>query len=90
MVAISVLAILAGFQWLRAERQRESVAQALKSEAQLTAKLQEQLRQASWTSFNQAERQFQLESGEKASLFWRARSNSTREIQLLQNDSSKN
>jgi WD40 repeat protein/serine/threonine protein kinase len=60
MAAISVLAIFAGFQWLRAERQRESMAQALKSEAQITAKLQEQLRQASWTSFNQAERQFQL------------------------------
>src|SRR5258708_3727664 len=60
MAAISVLAIFAGFQWLQAERQRESVAQALKSEAQITAKLQEQLRQASWTSFNQAERQFQL------------------------------
>src|SRR6202795_870757 len=58
--AIAVLAIVAGFQWLRAERQRESAAQALKSEAQVTAKLQEQLRQASWTSFNQAERQFQL------------------------------
>ena len=60
MAAISVLAILAGFQWLRAERQRESVAQALKSEAQVSAKLHDQLRQASWTSFNQAERQFQL------------------------------
>ena len=51
--AISVLAILAGLQWLRAERQR-------KSEAQVTAKLHEQLRQASWASFNQAERQFQV------------------------------
>src|SRR5271165_7109191 len=30
------------------------------------------------------------ESGQKASLFWRARSNSTRKIQLLQNDSSRN
>jgi hypothetical protein len=50
--AISVLAIVAGLQWLRAEGQR-------KSEAQVTAKLQEQLRQASWASFNQAERQFQ-------------------------------
>jgi WD40 repeat protein len=60
MAAISVLAIIAGFQWLRAERQRESVAQALKSEAQVSAKLHDQLRQASWTSFNQAERQFQL------------------------------
>jgi len=60
MAAIAVLAIIAGFQWFRAERQRESAAQAFKSEAQLTAKLQEQLRQASWASFNQAERQFQL------------------------------
>src|SRR6201993_2970368 len=48
MAAISVLAIIAGFQWLRAERQRQSVAQALKSEAQITTKLQEQLRQAGW------------------------------------------
>src|SRR4029077_19976590 len=46
MAAISVLAIVAAFQWLRAERQRQSVAQALKSEAQITTKLQEQLRQA--------------------------------------------
>ena len=51
--AISVLAIVAGFQWFQAERQRQSA-------AQVTAKLQEQLRQASWASFNQAERQFQL------------------------------
>ena len=58
MAAISVLAIVAAFQWLRAERQRQSVAQAFKSEAQITTKLQEQLRQASWASFNQAERQF--------------------------------
>jgi WD40 repeat protein len=60
MAAISVLAIVAGFQWFQAEHQRQSAAQALKSEAQVTAKLQEQLRQASWASFNQAERQFQL------------------------------
>src|SRR5215510_2385450 len=60
MAAISVLAILAGFQWLQAERHRENAAQALKSEAQITAKLQDQLRQASWTSLNQAERMFQL------------------------------
>src|SRR5258708_39012911 len=66
--------MVAGFQWLQAERQRQSAErltttdqaqeartkQALASEAQITAKLQEQLRQASWTSFNQAERQFQL------------------------------
>ena len=60
MAAITVLAVVAGFQWLRAERQRQSAAQAFKSEAQVTAKLHEQLRQASWASFNQAERQFQL------------------------------
>jgi len=60
MAAISVLAIVAGIQWFQAERQRQSAAQALKSEAQVTAKLQEQLRQASWASFSQAERQFQL------------------------------
>jgi WD40 repeat protein/serine/threonine protein kinase len=72
--AISVLAILAGFQWLQAERQRQSAEknaalaraeearakQALASEAEVTGKLHDQLRQASWTSFNQAERMFQL------------------------------
>ena len=60
MAVISILAIVAGFQWYQAERQRQSAAQALKSEAEVTAKLQDQLRQASWASFNQAERQFQL------------------------------
>jgi WD40 repeat protein/serine/threonine protein kinase len=60
MAAITALAIVAGFQWLRAERQRQTVAQAFEAEAQVTAKLHEQLRQASWASFNQAERQFQL------------------------------
>ena len=74
MAAISVLAIIAGFQWLQAERHRQSAEknaalaraeeartkQALASEAQVSAKLHDQLRQASWTSFNQAERQFQL------------------------------
>ena len=60
MAAISVLAIVAGIQWFQAERQRQSAAQALKSEAQVSAELQEQLRQASWASFSQAERQFQL------------------------------
>jgi WD40 repeat protein len=60
MAAMAVLAIVAGFQWFRAERQRENAAQAFKSEAQVTVKLQQQLRQASWASFNQAERQFQL------------------------------
>src|SRR6266404_2164456 len=74
MAAISVLAIVAGFQWLQAERQRQSAEknaalaqaeeahakQALASQAEVAAKLREQLRQASWASFNQAERQFQL------------------------------
>src|SRR5258708_12892252 len=69
--------MVAGFQWLQAERQRQSAErltttdqaqeartkQALASEAEVTAKLQEQLRQASWASFNQAERQFQLGEG---------------------------
>jgi WD40 repeat protein/tetratricopeptide (TPR) repeat protein len=60
MGAITVLAIVAGFQWLRADRQRRTAAQAFKSEAQVAAKLQEQLRQAGWASFNQADRQFHL------------------------------
>jgi WD40 repeat protein len=60
MGAITLLAIVAGVQWLRADHQRRTAAQAFKSEARVTAKLQEQLRQASWASFNQADRQFQL------------------------------
>jgi WD40 repeat protein len=60
MAAITVLAIIAGFQWFQAERQRQSAAESFRSEAQVTAKLEEQLRQASWASFNQAERQLQL------------------------------
>ena len=103
MAAITVLAVVAGFQWLRAERQRQSARrtqrwperkkhakQALASEAEVAGKLHDQLRQASWTSFNQAERSSSWESGGKESLFWRTRSNSTRKIQLLQNDSSRN
>ena len=39
---------------------RRSHEAALASEAEVAAKLHEQLRQASWASFNQAERQFQL------------------------------
>src|ERR1700730_9045887 len=74
MAAISGLAIVAAFQWLQAERHRQSAEknaalaraeeahtkQALASEAEVAAKLRDQLRQASWASFNQAERQFQL------------------------------
>ena len=67
MAAISVLAILAGFQWLQAERHRQSAeknAALARAEgariAEVAGKLHDQLRQASWTSFNQAERQFQL------------------------------
>src|SRR5260370_31208144 len=60
MAAIAGLAIVAGFQWFQAERQRQSATQAFKSEAQVSAKLEEQLGQGSWDSFNKAERQFQL------------------------------
>ena len=74
MTALSVLAIVAGFQWLQAERHRQSAEknaalaraeeahakQALASEAEVAGKLHDQLRQASWASFNQAERQFQF------------------------------
>src|SRR6516225_9754277 len=66
MVAITILAIFAGFQWFQAEHQRYNAAQAFKSEAGVAAKLQEQLRQASWASFSQAERQFQLEEWREA------------------------
>jgi WD40 repeat protein len=74
MTVLSVLAIVAGVQWMQAERHRQSAEknaalaqaeeartkQALASEAEAAGKLHEQLRQASWASFNQAERQFQL------------------------------
>ncbi len=74
MTTLGVLAIVAGFQWLRAERQRRSAEKnaalaqaeeartkkALASEAEVAGKLHDQLRQASWASFNQAERQFQF------------------------------
>jgi WD40 repeat protein len=74
MSAISIFAILAGLQWLRAERQRQSAERlarkaqaeelrsknALASEAEVAATLREELRRASWASFNQAERQFQF------------------------------
>jgi len=74
MAVLSVLAIVAGFQWLQAERHRQSaekstalaqaeearIKQALASEAEAAGKLHAVLRQASWASFNQAERQFQL------------------------------
>src|SRR6516162_850786 len=80
MAAISLLAIVAAFQWLRAERHRQRAQaeeahakEALASEAEVARKLQEQLRQASWTSFNQAERQFHLgEWGEGIALLARA------------------
>jgi len=67
VTAISVLAIVAGFQWLQAERHRqraEKNAALARAEgariAEVAGKLHDQLRQASWTSFNQAERQFRL------------------------------
>ncbi len=74
MTTLGVLAVVAGFQWLQAERHRLSAEkngalaqaeeaqakEALASEAEVARKLRDQLRQASWVSFNQAERQFQL------------------------------
>jgi len=60
MGAISVLAIFAGFQWLRADRQRRAAARAFQAKTQVAARLQEQLQQASRASFSQAERQFHL------------------------------
>jgi WD40 repeat protein/tetratricopeptide (TPR) repeat protein len=66
LAAITGLAIFAGLQWFRAEGQRQNAAQALKSEAEIAAKLKEQLKQASWASFNQAERQFQLKNWNEA------------------------
>jgi hypothetical protein len=47
MGVITILAVVAGFQWFRADQQRRAAAQAFKSEAQVAAKLKEQLRQAS-------------------------------------------
>src|SRR5260370_7625839 len=66
--------MVAGFQWIQAERHRQSAEKnaalaraeeartkkALASEAEVAGKLHDQLRQASWASFNQAERQFQF------------------------------
>jgi WD40 repeat protein len=66
LAAITGLAMFAGLQWFRAEGQRQNAAQALKSEAEIAAKLKEQLKQASWASFNQAERQFQLKEWNEA------------------------
>jgi WD40 repeat protein/energy-coupling factor transporter ATP-binding protein EcfA2 len=66
LTAITGLAMFAGLQWFRAEGQRQNAAQALKSEAEIAAKLKEQLKQASWASFNQAERQFQLKEWNEA------------------------
>ena len=98
MAAISVLAIVAGFQWLQAERHRQSAeknaalarAEASthkqKSPGNSTTSCGKRAGQAS----TKPSASSSWESGEKASLFWRARSNSTRKIQLLQNDSSKN
>ncbi|MEY2604016.1 MAG: hypothetical protein QOH31_1805, partial [Verrucomicrobiota bacterium] len=67
MTILGVLAIVAGFQWIQAEKnaalaraEEAHAKQALASEAEVAGKLHDQLRQASWVSFNQAERQFQL------------------------------
>ena len=67
MTVLGVLAIVAGFQWIHAEKnaalaraEEARTKQALASEAAVAEKLHDQLRQASWVSFNQAERQSQL------------------------------
>src|SRR5258708_24483819 len=74
MEGLGVVGIVAGFQWIQAERHRQSAEknaalaraeeahakQALASEAEVARKLHDQLRQASWASFNQADRQFQF------------------------------
>jgi len=65
-VGFALLAIVAGgFAW---------VAESQKHEAErVTARLHERLREASWASFNQAEREFQLEEwGEGIALLSRA------------------
>ena len=98
MAAISVLAIVAGFQWLQAERQRQSAEKKQRWPKRKEHCIAESRRQtprpvaASELDKLQPSRASVpvWESGEKESLFWRARSNSTRKIQLLQNDSSKN
>ena len=52
-VGFALLAIAAGvFAWVAKSQKREA--------ERVTARLHEQLREASWESFNQAERQFQL------------------------------
>ena len=103
MAAISALAIVAGFQWLQAEHHRQraennaAMAQAeaartkgaLASEAEAAAKLQEQLRQASWASSTRPSVSSNWESGRRVSLFLHARSSSTRKTRSLQSDSSK-
>src|SRR5258708_935557 len=80
MEGLGVVGIVAGFQWIQAERHRQSAEknaalaraeeayakQALASEAEVAGKLHDQLRQASWASFNQAERQFQLGEWQEA------------------------
>ena len=104
MAAISVLAIVAGFQWLQAERQRQSAEKnaALARAEEARTKQPWHLKQKSpgnctnscGKRAGQASTKPSVssswESGEKASLFWRARSSSTLKIQLLQNDSSTN
>ena len=87
LAAITGLAMFAGVQWFRAERQRQSEAQALKSEGEIAAKLKEQLKQASWASFSQAERQFQLNEWNEAVALPPVRSSPIRPTQSSLNGS---
>ena len=96
MAAISVLAIVAGFQWLhraRAPEQPEAdAAQAQRKSGSTESPETPRTVAASELDKLQPSRAT-VPVGRVArrqSLFWRARSSSTRKIQLLQNDSSKN
>jgi WD40 repeat protein/tetratricopeptide (TPR) repeat protein len=66
LAGMTGLALFAWLEWFRAEQQRQSATQALKTVAETSLKLREGLEQASWASFNQAERQFQLKEWNEA------------------------
>jgi energy-coupling factor transporter ATP-binding protein EcfA2 len=100
MAAISVLAIVAGFQWLQAERQRQSAEQlaaraqaeeartkqALASEAESPRNSRNSCARRAGQASTKPSVSSSWESGRKGSLFLRVRSSSTRQIKLLQND----
>ena len=88
MAAITVLAIVAGFQWLRAERQPRLKRSNLKHRSPRSC-MNSCGRQAGLASTKRSVSS-SWESGRKASPFLRARSSSTLKIKLLQNDSSTN